>query len=94
MRWPHKYKDMPKVGTTRTRVAFLFLPHVDTDQYWRWLELAMIKEIWDDEICYRGGHIFPSRTENYKWRFMEVLAIPVTPPSTENDYKRQDLTND
>jgi hypothetical protein len=45
MRWPEKHSIRFKIGTTRLRRIFLFRPRLDTEHYWRWLEMAMIEEI-------------------------------------------------
>ena len=71
MRWPHKYRNAPPAGATRERHAFLWLPRLDTDNYWRWLETATVEDIWDQGVeCFDMGYFVDG---NFKWRLNKIL---------------------
>lgn len=71
MRWEHKNKNMPKPGTIRRRTAFLWLPQLDIEDYWRWLEFADIEEEWS-EVCICVD-VAICRTGDFKWFLKKVL---------------------
>lgn len=71
MRWAHKYRGMPPVGTVRYRQVFLWLPRVDTDNYWRWFEKAWVKQTWD-QGCFNCDIAYVP-DGRFKWRTDKVL---------------------
>lgn len=90
MRWPHKYKGKPIAGTLRRREVFLWIPRLDADSYWRWLEKAVVIEEWN-QLFWVSEHGRSFRDGNFKWRIEHVLPRGATVDEKDTPPASQDL---
>ncbi|NCB17421.1 MAG: hypothetical protein EOM65_14765 [Synergistales bacterium] len=71
MRWKAKTREpFPGENVWRRTVAFLFLPRMDSDGYWRWLEAArVIQRASEKAICM---DVMAVPTGGWGWRLCSV----------------------
>lgn len=74
MKWKRK-RNQHLEGTKRINEKFLFLPREDEDGYIRWMEKAIVEEIWCQN--YTCIDVVPCPMGNFKWRINKVLASEV-----------------